>query len=600
MSKRNRFFEDELIQSSFSRKMIGKALRYALPYRRIMLFIGILMVVIGFTSLLPPMLNGILIDRVITTRDGFRSLNFVTLAVICLSAWAAVVIFEVVYSYFRMKLMAHTGFRIVEDIRRDAFSNLQRLTFDYYDTRPAGKILVRLTNNVDELAHVFSNAILTTLIDVVRVALILVWLFVLDFRLAGIVLIVVFPMGFALFFLQKSLMKRGRVVRNKVGNRTAYIAENTQGTTVTKCFNRSKLSSGIMKDVNTTANRSWYKMVRVNELFFPLSDGFFQIGLLAVYAMTIFLFSRYGDASGLTLGTLISFIMYMGMFGPPLNAIALNLQQLADASSNLERIIEVVETKSDILDAEDAIELPSIEGHVTFENVTFAYDKGNNILENFSLDVPAGKTIALVGPTGAGKSTVVNLITRFYNIGGGKIKIDDYDISTVTQSSLRRQIGVMMQDSFIFSGTILDNIRYARPEATEDECIAAAKKVFAHDFIAKLPNGYNTKTDEKGQGLSQGEKQLINIARLVLTEPKIVILDEATSSIDTETEGLIQDALKIILKGCTAFVIAHRLSTIRSADCILYIADKGIAEAGTHEELIKKKGRYYQLVKSAH
>ncbi|MCL2370748.1 MAG: ABC transporter ATP-binding protein/permease [Firmicutes bacterium] len=599
MSKRNRFFEDELIQSRFSRKMMGKALRYAVPYRRVILFIGVLMVVIGFTSLLPPMLNGILIDRVITTRAGFGSLNFWTVAIICLGAWAAVIIFEVVYSFFRMKLMGHAGFKIVEDIRKDAFGNLQKLTFDYYDTRPAGKILVRLTNNVDDLAHVFSNAILATLIDVVRVSLILVWLFVLDYRLASIIVIVVIPMGGALFFLQRSLMRRGRVMRNKVGNRTAYIAENIQGTTVTKCFNRTAGSSEVMHDVNTKANRAWYKMVRVNELFFPLSDGFFQIGLMAVYAASIFLFSRFGDASGLTLGTLISFIMYMGMFGPPLNAIALNLQQISDASSNLERIIEVVETKPDIVDDEDATELPPIEGRVQFEDVTFGYDEGVNILEDFNLDVPAGKTIALVGPTGAGKSTVVNLITRFYAIKSGRISIDGHDISTVTQSSLRRQIGVMMQDSFIFSGTILDNIRYARPEATQEECIEASKKVFAHEFITKLPNGYNTKTDEQGQGLSQGEKQLINIARLVLTEPKIVILDEATSSIDTETEGLIQNALKIILKDCTAFVIAHRLSTIRSADCILYIADRGIAEAGTHEELMGKKGRYYDLVKSA-
>jgi len=596
LSKRNRFFEDELIEAKFSRKMMGKALRYAVPYKRTILTIGFLMVVIGFAVLLPPMLNGIIIDRVITTRDGVWGLNFWQTALICLCVWVSVVVFEIVYTYFRIRLMSHTGFKIMGDIRRDAFGNLQKLTFDYYDSLPAGKILVRLTNNVDELANVFANSILTTIIDLLRILLILVWLFILDARLAVVVLAVVVPMAFSIYFLQRAILRRGRVARNKGSNRTAYLAENIQGTTITKCFNRTRTSNEVMREVNTTANRSWYRLIRINELFFPTSDGFFYIGLLAVYATAILLFSRYGADSGLTLGTLITFIMYMGMFGPPINSIAVNMQHLATASTNLERVIDVIETQPLITDAEDAATLPPIEGRVTFEDVTFGYEEGVTVLENFNLDVPAGKTIALVGPTGAGKSTVVNLITRFYEPDSGKIKIDGYNIADVTQSSLRSQIGVMMQDSFIFSGTVMDNIRYARPEATNDECIEAAKKVYAHDFIVKLPNGYDTKTNEQGQGLSQGEKQLINLARLVLTDPKIVILDVATSSIDTETESLIQSALKIILEDSTSFVIAHRLSTIRNADCILYIADKGIAEAGTHDDLMKKRGRYYELV----
>ena len=268
------------------------------------------------------------------------------------------------------------------------------------------------------------------------------------------------------------------------------------------------------------------------------------------------------------------------------------------ATSNLESVFEVIETQPTVTDAEDASELPPIEGNVTFDKVCFSYEPGHPILENVSFDIPRGKMIALVGPTGAGKSTIVSLLSRFYDLDSGTVSIDGHDISKVTLHSLRTQVGVMMQDSFIFSGTIMDNIRYARPDATDEECIAAAKLVSADEFISKLPDGYYTKTLEQGSKLSTGERQLISFARVVLTDPKILILDEATSSIDTHTEEAIKRALDIILQGRTSFVIAHRLSTIKKADCIFYVANRTIAEAGTHAQLMEKKGLYYKLVKS--
>ncbi len=261
----------------------------------------------------------------------------------------------------------------------------------------------------------------------------------------------------------------------------------------------------------------------------------------------------------------------------------------------LERIFEMIDEPVLVDDAPDATELPPIKGDVTFDDVTFSYDGSINVLEHFNLDVKAGESIALVGPTGAGKTTVVNLISRFYNINSGRVLVDGHDISKVTLHSLRAQMGIMLQDSFIFSGTIMDNIRYGRLDATDEEIIAAAKTVRAHEFISEMPDGYYTQVNERGSRLSQGQKQLIAFARTLLSDPKILVLDEATSSIDAKTERLLQEGLQALLKGRTSFIIAHRLSTIKNCDRILYISNKGIAESGSHDELMEQKGHYYQL-----
>ncbi len=594
---RNRYYEDEKTVYKFSGKSVKKALKFCVPYRKIIITMTVMMLVMSFVSLLPTMINSYIVDYVIGKKGAF-GLDWLTLATVLVGAYALAVIGNAVFSYFRTLYMTKAGHAIVRDMRYSAFTRLQKLAFDYYDSRPSGKILVRVTSYLDELAGVFSNSVMMLVVDLAKIIIIAAWLFIIDYRLATIVLVVTVPMAVCILLIRKTLSRRRRAYRNKRSNRTAYIAENIQGNTVTKLFNRVDKNVGIEKGLNAEVLGRWNSITHVNELHFPIMEGFSYIGLGLVYAVVIYMVTSGLGLGTLTMGKLISFISYMGMLSFPLNDMANILQQITMATSNLESVFEVIETEPTVCDKEGAEELPPIEGDVSFRDVTFGYEPSHPVLDHVSFDVPKGKTVALVGPTGAGKTTVVSLISRFYDVGAGTITIDGHDISRVTLYSLRRQVGVMMQDSFIFSGTIIDNIRYARPEATDEQCIAAAKLVSADEFIRKLPDGYYTKTSEQGGGLSTGERQLISFARVVLTDPKILILDEATSSIDTHTEENIRKALDVILAGRTSFVIAHRLSTIRKADCIFYIADKGIAEAGTHAELMEKKGKYYALVHS--
>lgn len=594
---RNRYYEDEKVTYKFSAKSVKKTLKYCIPYKKILLSMSVLMVIMSFVSLLPPMINTYIVDYVLSQK-GALGIDWFTLALLLVGAYALVVISTTVFSYFRTLYMTRTGHAIVHDMRYAAFTQLQKLAFDYYDSRPSGKILVRVTAYLDELAAVFSNSVIMLLVDVFKIAIILLWLFVIDYRLASIILAATVPMTLCLVLINGTLSRRRRRYRNKRSNRTAYIAENIQGNNVTKVFNRVQKNTQIQKELNTEVTKKWQSVTYINELHYPIMDAFFYIGLGVVYVVVIYMATHGMGLGSLTIGKLIGFISYMGLLSTPLNDMANILQQITMATSNLESVFEVIETQPTVTDAEDASELPPIEGNVTFDKVCFSYEPGHPILENVSFDIPRGKMIALVGPTGAGKSTIVSLLSRFYDLDSGTVSIDGHDISKVTLHSLRTQVGVMMQDSFIFSGTIMDNIRYARPDATDEECIAAAKLVSADEFISKLPDGYYTKTLEQGSKLSTGERQLISFARVVLTDPKILILDEATSSIDTHTEEMIKRALDIILENRTSFVIAHRLSTIKKADCIFYVANRTIAEAGTHAQLMEKKGLYYKLVKS--
>lgn len=594
---RNRYYEDEKVTYKFSAKSVKKTLKYCIPYKKILLSMSVLMVIMSFVSLLPPMINTYIVDYVLS-KKGALGIDWFTLALLLVGAYALVVISTTVFSYFRTLYMTRTGHAIVHDMRYAAFTQLQKLAFDYYDSRPSGKILVRVTAYLDELAAVFSNSVIMLLVDVFKIAIILLWLFVIDYRLASIILAATVPMTLCLVLINGTLSRRRRRYRNKRSNRTAYIAENIQGNNVTKVFNRVQKNTQIEKELNTEVTDKWQSVTYINELHYPIMDAFFYIGLGVVYVVVIYMATHGMGLGSLTIGKLIGFISYMGLLSTPLNDMANILQQITMATSNLESVFEVIETQPTVTDAEDASELPPIEGNVTFDKVCFSYEPGHPILENVSFDIPRGKMIALVGPTGAGKSTIVSLLSRFYDLDSGTVSIDGHDISKVTLHSLRTQVGVMMQDSFIFSGTIMENIRYARPDATDEECIAAAKLVSADEFISELPDGYYTKTLEQGSKLSTGERQLISFARVVLTDPKILILDEATSSIDTHTEEMIKRALDIILENRTSFVIAHRLSTIKKADCIFYVANRTIAEAGTHAQLMEKKGLYYKLVKS--
>lgn len=588
---RNRYFEDEKLVVKFNGKMIWRILSYLKPYKKQFISVTIFMIIMGIVALLPPYFNGIIIDKILSDN---RVPYYISLAIIIIVAWALVILSDILFNVIRTRVLTKNAHKIVRDLRGELYRHLQKLSFDYFDSRPAGKILVRVTSYINELANILSGTVIGFITDSVKTILILGFLFVLDYRFALIVTVSIIPLGAVLMFLRSKLQKRHRDFRNKASNRTAYIAENINGIAVTKAFNRTEINCNIYNDLNLQCNRGWINVIRLNELFFPSMDFFYYLGHIGIYVFAYFMIIN-GNAGSISPGLLVSFVGYLSMFSGPLNNISNYVQQLSVASTNLERIFETLDTPSSIYDKKDAYELPEIVGEVKFENVSFSYDKGVSILENFNLEVPSGKTIALVGPTGAGKTTVVNLLSRFYEVSKGKILIDGHNVNDVLLHSLRRQVGVMMQDSFIFSGTVMENIRYARPDATDEECIHAAKQAHCDEFISRFPEGYYHVFGEKGAGLSGGEIQLMSFARTILCDPKILILDEATSSVDTETESKIQEVLDLILKGRTSFIIAHRLSTIRKADCILYISNKGIAEAGTHEQLMEKKGLYYSL-----
>jgi ABC-type multidrug transport system fused ATPase/permease subunit len=585
---RNTYFQDEVIEQKFNAKQLFRILRYAVPYKKTFALAGALMCVAVGLSLLPALFIKKIVDEIIPQGD-YNSLYMI------IGAFFMIGLFDISLQFFNGRKMARTGHTIIYNIRNDIYYKLQQLSFDYFDNRPTGKIVIRVTAYIDELANFFANTLLNFIINIIKMAVVLIFLFILNYVLALVVVAAILPMGVFIFIIRSILKKQYQKAKNKDSNRAAFVHENILGVTVTKSFNRDSKNQDIYKDLYQQSMLQWRKLVAVNELFVPGVEGLWNIGNLMIYIVAMLLI---GGGQHIQAGTVIAFITYLGMFTLPLNQLAFIFQQFSAVSANLERIFDTMDTEPLVKDRENAAELPPIEGDVEFENVSFSYDNNIYVLENFNLKVPKGKTIALVGPTGAGKSTVVNLIPRFYDVSGGRVLIDGFDVRDVTLNSLRSQMGIMMQDTFIFKGSIIDNIRYAREDATDEQCVEAAKEIFADEFINKLPNGYYTEVPERGEGLSAGEKQLLSFARVMLCNPKILILDEATSSIDTNTEQSIQKALKVLLAGRTSFIIAHRLSTIKSADCILYIADKGIAEAGTHKQLMAKKGLYYNLYKN--
>ena len=599
MAKRNRYYEDEKTRK-IDKKAIRRALRFAIPYRKLIIKIFIAMFIMSFVALLPTRILAIIVDNVITAKgaDVFGiKIDWVSLAIMLVGAYALAEGSNAVFSYFRTVLMSKVGHGVVHDMRHAVYERLQKLAFDYYDSRPNGKILVRVTTYLDELATVYSSGVVSIIVDVFKIIFIVVWLMLVDFFLALVIIASVFPMVILLSVIRTAVARRRRKYREKNSNRTAYIAESIQGQMVTNAFNRKDKNMDIFKNLDNERRKAWARIFRVNELTMPVMTGMFRLGITVVYWVAFFLIS--GGISNITPGLLVSFISYSSMLPMPLNNISSQLQEVMNAVANLESVMEVLHTEPKVKDKENSEEMPEIVGDVKFDHVHFGYEKGQVVLDDVNFEVPAGKTVALVGPTGSGKTSIVNLINRFYNVNEGAVLIDGKDISNYTLYSLRRQIGVMMQDSFIFSGTIIENIRYGRPDKTDEECIEAAKLVGAHEFISALPNGYYTETIEQGGRLSTGQRQLISFARVLLIDPKILILDEATASIDSESEELIQKALEVVCKGRTSFVVAHRLSTIKNADCIFFISNHTIAEAGTHESLMDEKGLYYDLVSSS-
>lgn len=589
MAKKLRIIDDEVLERPFSGRMFIRILNYAKPYKGRL--IGAIVLMIGFAvlSLVSPKVMSLIIGD-LQKNDLSRFFWLIAIMVAVIGAG------EIIQRY-RLLLMEYLGVNVISDLRDDLFRHIQGLSLSFFDTRSAGKIMVRVINDVNSLLDLFTNGIVNVLVDCVTVVILLAAMLITDWRLTIIAMCMVPFLLLVLFKLKRIIRRRWQIVAVKRSTLNGYLHESLAGMRVTQAYTREGENSETFVDASQDNVDSWMKAIRPSSVFWPCLDIVSNIGTVLVYIVAVHLMQR--PVNPLELSTLLLITWYMGRFWEPLNSLSNFYNAILSAMASIERIFEIMDTPQLIRDTGDEEDLPPIRGDVTFENVVFSYDKEKIILKDVSFSVKAGQTIALVGPTGSGKSTVVNLVSRFYDTTQGRVLIDGHDVKKVKLHSLRSQMSVMLQDSFIFSGTILDNIRYGKLDATEEEVIEAAKAVCAHEFISKMAKGYKTEVNERGSSLSVGQKQLISFARALLNDPKILILDEATSSIDTRTEKLIQQGLERLLHGRTSFVIAHRLSTIRKADCIMVVEDGKIVEHGTHEDLMcDDRGHYCQLVKA--
>ena len=581
---RNKFDVDEVLETPFDARHLKRSLKYAARYKGKIAAAMILSTFAAVIGLLSPLIVQNAVDNYMTSSEDIPKLLLSGAAVLLC------IIVSVLLTKKRSQLMTEAGQNIVYDIRKDLFEHLQQLSFDYYDSRPHGKILTRIINYINALADLMTNGLVNLVLEVFNLIFITIFMFIVSWQLA-LVTLCGLPVYFAVMMLITNKQRKAwQRVSNKSSNLAAYQHENIVGAKISQMFVREEENEEIHDRLAKAYRKDWMSAVSYSNMVWPTTDVIGIVVSAAIYAVGLF-----GFRGTLTLGTILAMTDYTARFWQPLMNLSNLMNTVINAVAYLERIFEMMDEPIDVHDIENAKEMPPIKGDVHFENVTFAYEEGMNILENLSFDVKAGQSIALVGPTGAGKTTIVNLISRFYNLNGGAVRIDDSDISQVTLKSLRSQMGIMLQDSFIFSGTLLDNIRYGKLDATLEECRAACKIVGIDDYIMSQKDGYNTVVRERGGGLSQGQKQLIAFARTIVADPKILVLDEATSSIDAKTERDLQNALNHLLKNRTSFIIAHRLSTIRSCDRIMYVSNKGITESGTHDELMEKRGDYFRL-----
>ena len=584
MAKVNTYAQDEDLNASLNKDQLKKAGKYIRPYKKEFILTLAVMLLATTANMSLPYLMQIALDDMIPQGNVH---GLIVLGTICLG----ILIWSVFAANFRMKYMNYVGHSIIYDLRKDLFAQLQKLPFTYFDSRPHGKILVRVVNYVNSLSDMFSNGLVNTVLELVSLFVIVGFMMAINVKLALISLIGFPILAFVIVKLKNVHRQAWQEYSDKNSNLNAYLHESINGVRVTQAFVRERKNSRIFSRLSADTLRSWMKAKCIEFLIWPTSTIISELTVCVIY----FVGAAAVAQESLSVGVIVAMISYIWRFWTPINNISNVYNSLMTNAAYLERIFETIEEDVVIEDAPDAGVMPEVEGRVTFEHVTFGYEPGINILEDISFQIKPGTTVALVGPTGAGKTTVVNLLSRYYDLTGGRILIDGHDISKVTLDSLRGQMGYMLQDSFVFTGTIMDNIRYGRLDATDEEVIAAAKAVNADDFISVMPDGYQTYVSERGNTLSAGQRQLISLARAMLKDPRILILDEATSSIDTETEIKLMDGIQTILENRTSFVIAHRLSTIRSADIIMVVGDKRIMEAGTHDELMTLGGEYCKL-----
>ncbi|MNI20408.1 putative ABC transporter ATP-binding protein [compost metagenome] len=580
--------DDELLDKPFDWNQLKRLASYMKPYRKQILPIIIIMMIVGaVTKLTVPLLLSSSIDKAI--KVGNSQLLFIlagTMLAVYLIQWVA--------NSFRIRYTNLIGQKVIFDLRHDLFRHIQTLSFRFFDTRPAGSVLVRITNYVNSLQDLFTNGVVNLMIDCVQLIGIVIILLTINVKLGLAIMITVPIMFFISSNLRKKIRRSWQDVQMRQSRINAHLNESIQGIRITQAYTQEKENIAFFEDMNNQNRLSWNKATMRNQSFSPLIEITGAIG----YCILFWLGAHLIQTEEITVGILVAFAFYIGYFWEPINRMGQMYSQLLVAMASSERIFEFMDEKPTVAELPQAKPLPNIQGHVNFENIVFGYEPGRPALKGINLDVTAGQSIALVGHTGSGKSTIMNLLCRFYDPIEGRVLIDGTDISEVTIQSLRSQIGIVLQDTFIFSGTIRDNIRYGRLDATDEEVEQASKAVHAFDFITKLPLGFDTEVQERGNVLSMGQRQLISFARALLANPRILILDEATASIDTETELRIQEALKILLAGRTSFIVAHRLSTIRNADKIIVLDHGVMMENGNHEQLMQHKGIYYGLIQA--
>ncbi len=587
---RNKYDVDEDLDTPFNFSQVKRITTYMKPYLK-KIFAGLsVMIISSALSLLSPIILMVVINTYIPNKDinGILMMSGI---------YTGIVIVCAIMLAIRAKIINKVGQGIIHDIRLDMFRHLEKLPFSYFDDRPHGKILVRIVNYVNNISDLLSNGVVNVIVELISLFIILGYMLIISpkltlFALAGI------PLLLAGLWLLKGIQRRTQqTLSRKMSNINAYTQESVIGMKVTQAFVREEENRNIFHKLALEYRRAWLKSVMLAIVMWPYIETITNGSVAVLYlAGATWLTSSSGEM--VSVGVVIAFAGYIWRFWGPINTLSTFYTQILNSAAYIERIFEFLDEPVIIENEEGASVMPLIKGDIEFKDVTFWYEEGLPILENISFKINSGDSIAFVGPTGAGKSTIVNLISRFYDIQRGEILIDGISIHHVTLDSLRKQMGIMLQDPFLFPGTIIENIRYGKLDATDDECIEAAKSVCADEFIMKFPNGYQTAINEQGSGVSAGEKQLISFARVLLSDPRILILDEATASIDTQTEQALQKGLNKLLEGRTSFIIAHRLSTIRTVTKIMYIADKTILESGSHYDLVLSEGKYNVLYQS--
>lgn len=586
---RNRYDVDEVLETPFDFAHLKRSFVYIKKYKGKMITALVLSMFAAISGLLGPLITQYALDNTIPQKN-MGQLVLLTLA------FVGTIAVSITFSTIRSRIMTVVGQDIIFDIRTDLFKHLQELPFEYYDNRPHGKILIRVVNYVNSVSDMLSNGIINVILECLNMLFIMIFMFFVNVKLSLVVLSGLPIFAVIMMMIKKRQRKAWQDVSNKSSNLNAYLQENITGARVTQIFTREEENAQIFDRLSEKYRKSWINAVKYSNLVWPATDNVSTLVRAAIFVVGLLVLTP----AAVSLGTIVAMTSYASSFWQPIMNLSNIFNNFINNIAYLERIFETLDEPATIADKPNAQDIGDITGEVKFDDVTFSYEQGKTVLEHISFDVKPGESVALVGPTGAGKSTVVSLLSRFYDLDSGKITIDGKDISQATLHSLRSQMGIMLQDSFIFSGTIYDNIRYGRLDATEEEIREAAKIVCADEFISEMKDGYMTEVNERGSKLSGGQKQLISFARTLLSDPKILVLDEATSSIDARTEKLLQQGLQRLLVGRTSFIIAHRLSTIKNCDKIMYIDNKGIAECGTHDQLIAKKGEYYKLYTAQH